>query len=149
MASPTPTVAGESVPASVELHEVPQIGDNGVDRAKPHQIKESWASIVSGNRRIEDKIVLENDDSFTGGNDVFLEEEVWAEGIDDWSSTLVGNVFGMSPSLFTMRNYISRRWGDESIVTVYELRKGVFLFYFESRQKMDDIMENGPWPFNN
>uniref|UniRef100_A0A7N1A691 Uncharacterized protein n=1 Tax=Kalanchoe fedtschenkoi TaxID=63787 RepID=A0A7N1A691_KALFE len=87
MAAPTSTAVGGPDPVAVELHAVPENGDNDADRAKPHQIKESWASIVTGNRRIEDKIVLEKDDSFTGGNDVFLEEEIWTEGIDDWSTT--------------------------------------------------------------
>uniref|UniRef100_A0A7N0V766 DUF4283 domain-containing protein n=1 Tax=Kalanchoe fedtschenkoi TaxID=63787 RepID=A0A7N0V766_KALFE len=55
----------------------------------------------------------------------------------------------MSPSLYTVKNYVRKRWGDERVVSVQEQRRGVFIFFFESKINMDEVMEKGPWPFDN
>ncbi|KAL9690587.1 hypothetical protein QQ045_010991 [Rhodiola kirilowii] len=84
-----------------------------------------------------------------GADNIPCSEEEWVTCAGVWAWALVGIVFGFKPSLGRMKSFIRTRWGDERLVTVAQMKPGVFLFNFASQEGMLKVQEQGPWTMDN
>ncbi|CAM8933733.1 unnamed protein product [Rhodiola kirilowii] len=81
-------------------------------------------------------------------NEISVSEEVWRRTASHWMFTLVGWVFGARPVLGKLKGFIRAKWGDERIVTVAELKPGIFIFKFAREEDSNRILSLGPWSFD-
>ncbi|XP_020271064.1 uncharacterized protein LOC109846252 [Asparagus officinalis] len=78
---------------------------------------------------------------------VIFEEEEWKEGESIWKLSLIGQVLGINAKFKDMENFIKKAWSPLANPEILLLKSGLFLFRFNSKEEMNDIMENGPWFF--
>ncbi|KAL9691865.1 hypothetical protein QQ045_012292 [Rhodiola kirilowii] len=63
--------------------------------------------------------------------------------------SLVGWIFGAKPVLGRLKGFIRSKWGDENMVSVSELKPGIFIFKFAQEEDCNRILALGPWSFDN
>ncbi|KAL9665745.1 hypothetical protein QQ045_000065 [Rhodiola kirilowii] len=63
--------------------------------------------------------------------------------------TLVGWIFGPKPILGKLKGFIRSKRGDERVVSISELKPGIFVFKFFKEEEFKKILALGPWYFDN
>ncbi|CAI9094684.1 OLC1v1030462C1 [Oldenlandia corymbosa var. corymbosa] len=76
-----------------------------------------------------------------------IEDEEWNAGIQEWEHCLVGFVYGDKPDINKIQRHVKNFWGNEETVTAHLIEKGIFLFKFGNKEKMNEILESGPWSY--
>ncbi|XP_020266803.1 uncharacterized protein LOC109842321 [Asparagus officinalis] len=69
------------------------------------------------------------------------------EGNSNWQFSLIGQVLGLNVKFKTMESYIQKVWTHWSVPDLCILKPGLFLFKFQNKYEMEDILMNGPWFF--
>ncbi|CAM8902498.1 unnamed protein product [Rhodiola kirilowii] len=110
--------------------------------------KAFWQIKSAANRAAETGMELKFHQNLLAANEISVSEEVWRRTASDWMFTLVEWVFGARPILGKLKGFIRAKWGDESIVSVAELKPGIFIFKFAREEDSNKILSLGPWSFD-
>ncbi|KAL9687995.1 hypothetical protein QQ045_032407 [Rhodiola kirilowii] len=136
---------GTEAKCEVEVEE-----DGGVGgRSFEEVAKDFWRVRNEQNRSTVAGTKLRFHSELLGADKIPCSEEEWVECAGAWAWALVGIVFGFKPSLGRMKSFVRTRWGDENLVTVAQMKPGVFLFNFSSQEEMARVQEQGPWTMDN
>ncbi|KAK8615747.1 hypothetical protein V6N13_017329 [Hibiscus sabdariffa] len=71
--------------------------------------------------------------------------EVFAEGVEDWKFSLVGQFIGPAPNFSAMQKIVGILWGKMSTVKVSIAGTNLYVFTFVNATARDWVLENGPW----
>ncbi|KAL9669928.1 hypothetical protein QQ045_007478 [Rhodiola kirilowii] len=112
------------------------------------KLKAFWQVKSANNRAAGTGIELKFHQNLLTTFEISLFEEVWRRTASDWLFTLVGWVFGERPVLGKLKRYIRAKWGEDRIVTVLELKPGIFVFKFAREEDSNRISNLGPWSFD-
>ncbi|PHU29277.1 hypothetical protein BC332_01370 [Capsicum chinense] len=66
-----------------------------------------------------------------------------------WENALIGYVVGGKPSFKEMLKFIYNIWNFVTTPHVYSHDEDYFVFLFDSKADKDEIMQNGPYTYNN
>ncbi|KAL9682123.1 hypothetical protein QQ045_013916 [Rhodiola kirilowii] len=108
-----------------------------------------WKVRIEENRSAAAGTKLRFHSELLGADKIPCSEEEWVACAGVWAWALVGIFFGFKSSLGRMKSFIRTRWGDEGVVSVTQMKPGVFLFNFASQEGMAKVQEQGPWTMDN
>ncbi|GJR41750.1 putative reverse transcriptase domain, ribonuclease H-like domain, aspartic peptidase domain protein [Tanacetum coccineum] len=66
-----------------------------------------------------------------------------------YSNTLVGYFVGKSLAFQIVQNYVNNTWAKFGLSKLMKTDNGVFLFKFDTKSGMDQVIERGPWLIRN
>ncbi|CAM8955815.1 unnamed protein product [Rhodiola kirilowii] len=126
----------------------------GQEKATPvggfgEQAEVFWQVKTAENRAAGAGKQLKFHKELLSASEIVVTEEVWSRSSADWMWTLVGWIFGPKPILGKLKGFIRSKWGDERVVSVSEMKPGIFVFKFFKEEEFDRILALGPWSFDN
>ncbi|XP_020262903.1 uncharacterized protein LOC109838885 [Asparagus officinalis] len=68
-------------------------------------------------------------------------------GASIWKFSLVGQVLGINVRFKAMESFVKKVWSHLANPEICLLKPGVFLFNFNSKDEMNEILMSGPWFF--
>ncbi|GAV92471.1 DUF4283 domain-containing protein/zf-CCHC_4 domain-containing protein, partial [Cephalotus follicularis] len=71
--------------------------------------------------------------------------EVAIKGAKDWEFTIVASLVGKKLPGKSVKEILSRKWGQVGRFTIHMVDAGVFMVKFENVQARDWVLNNGPW----
>ncbi|KAM3232111.1 hypothetical protein P3S67_009337 [Capsicum chacoense] len=84
------------------------------------------------------------------------EEEICEIDVEDisseikyWKHAIVCYVLGAHPPFLVINGYIQRQWGKHGINKISMLKNGVVLVRFDSKVRMDEVLQGGIYHFDN
>ncbi|XP_020252239.1 uncharacterized protein LOC109829580 [Asparagus officinalis] len=109
-------------------------------------VKKSWVSLFSDNRKPGCGLDLSYIPSGTTDTVIFDDDE-WNAGASIWKFSLVGQVLGINVRFKAMESFVKKVWSHLANPEICLLKPGVFLFNFNSKDEMNEILMSGPWFF--
>ncbi|XP_019248632.1 PREDICTED: uncharacterized protein LOC109227894 [Nicotiana attenuata] len=151
-----PTIMQAPPPKEIETIKVTENNLNTAARkltysTRSGEEKRTMADVVKGNRTVQQGMQLKfyPPEVRDGIKIVKLNQQEMEQQCKKWETTLIGYVMGGNPTFKEMLKFAYGVWNSVTTPTVLLHDDGYFIFRFESIEDKLQIMEKGPYTFNN
>ncbi|GJU80045.1 putative reverse transcriptase domain, ribonuclease H-like domain, aspartic peptidase domain protein [Tanacetum coccineum] len=117
----------------------------------------SFASMFHPKSVSEDALVLTKRINFrtlvseeqVSNHDTVLPKAAKESVMSRYANTLIGYFVGKSLAFQIVQNYVNNTWAKFGLSKLMKMDNGVFLFKFEMKSDMDQVIEQGSWLIRN
>ncbi|GJY01538.1 putative reverse transcriptase domain, ribonuclease H-like domain, aspartic peptidase domain protein [Tanacetum coccineum] len=123
-------------PGSADIH---------VEKDVPIQSTNGNEPVV--NKRVNFRALI--NEEHVANNDTMLPKAVMDRVKSRYDNTLIGYFVGKSLAFLIVQNYVKNTWAKFGLSKLMKSDNGVFLFKFDTKDGMDQVIECGPWLIRN
>ncbi|GJZ01503.1 gag-pol polyprotein [Tanacetum coccineum] len=123
-------------PGSADIH---------VEKDVPIQSTNGNEPVV--NKRVNFRALI--NEEHVANNDTMLPKAVMDRVKSRYDNTLIGYFVGKSLAFLIVQNYVKNTWAKFGLSKLMKSDNGVFLFKFDTKDGMEQVIECGPWLIRN
>ncbi|GJZ58423.1 uncharacterized mitochondrial protein-like protein, partial [Tanacetum coccineum] len=121
----------------------PDSADKQDGRDVPSQSDCANDNVPVFNKRVNFRTLI--NEEFVANNDTMLPKAAKESVMSRYSNTLMGYFVGKSLAFQIVTNYVTKTWAKFGLSKLMKTDNGVFLFKFDTKSGMDQVIERGPW----
>lgn len=117
-----------------------------VHKPQPSDAQNSWADRV----RVFDsstRFTLEPLPRQPIGHNLKVTKEILLENSDQWNRCMIGFFPGFRMPFHAVNSIASKAWRQYGLENVMTTANGFMIFCFNTEEKMQAVIEKGPWMF--